>query len=511
MQRFGLPVLITALTCIPAIADAGDSADFVQAVRKQQWAVADSLFDSANVNHRLADGMTALHWAVQHGNIKLTKRLLVEKADPNQSNDYSVTPLMIACLKQDSAFAKALLAAGADPNKQAAGNVTCLMQAARCGNVQTIKSLIEHGAKINAKQRTGQTALMWAADAGHADAVKTLLNSGAKIDETLKSGFNALMFACRAGSVEAAMTLIDRGAKVDYAMSPKKTNDRNPRKGMTALMLAVESAHYDLALRLVQRGADPNEQSSGYAPLHALAWVRRPQNGDDAFGDPGPRLAGEISAMQFVRKMVKAGADVNLRLRRGGAGKGKLNPKGATPFLMASQTVDLPYMKLLLELGADPTITNADNCSALLAAAGIGNHHVGEHPGTVEEVADAVRWLHGLGLDVNHVDKKRETAMHGAAYRCYPEIIELLVSLGADASKWDHKNKYGWTPLLIAKGNRPGSVKPDRPTIAAVTRALGSRASAAAKQVAPDQKWEPEAKPAKTNSGSPAKKTGAGQ
>ncbi|MFK7818442.1 MAG: ankyrin repeat domain-containing protein [Planctomycetaceae bacterium] len=491
-------ITIAILVCSNACAIA--SSQFIQAIKNQQWSQAEQLFDAADPNHKLPDGMTALHWAVQHENGKWTERLLHKGADPNVSNDYDVTPLSIACTKQDANMTRALLEAKADPNKRTAGNVACLMQAARSGNVDIIQSLLKHEADVNAKQRNGQTALMWAADAGHAGAVTVLLDARAEIDTKLKSGFNALMFACRAGSTDAAMVLIDRGAKLNYAMSPNKTNDRNPRKGMTALMLTVESAHYDLALKLVERGADPNEQTSGYAPLHALAWVRRPQNGDDAFGDPGPRLAGKTSALQFVKKMVQAGADVNLKLNRGSAGKGKLNPKGATPFLMASQTVDLPYMKLLLELGADPTIQNADGCSALMAAAGIGNHHVGEHPGTVDEVAEAVRWLHSLGLDVNHIDKKRETAMHGAAYRCYPEIIRLLASLGADPAKWDHKNKYGWTPLLIAKGNRPGSVKPDKPTIAAVTKALGNRANAAARQKAPDQKWEPESKPEKSKS-----------
>ena len=504
-------VIVIVLTVLPTVATANDSSQFVNAIKAEKWSVAESLFESADVRHRLPDGMTALHWAVQHENLDWTKRLLEKKADPNASNDYSITPLLIACEKQDSSLAIALLEAGADPDKRAAGDVSCLMHAARGGNVRTVKALVKHGAKVDADQRKGQTALMWAADAGHADVVSVLLDAGANKDRKLSSGFNALMFACRAGSIDAAMVLIENGAKLDYAMSPDKTKDRNPRKGMTALMLAVESAHYDLALKLVEHGADPNEQTSGYAPLHALAWVRRPQNGDDAFGDPGPRVAGKTSAMQFVRKLVKAGADVNLKLRRGSAGKGKLNPKGATPFLMASQTVDIPYMKLLLELGADPRITNADNCSALMAAAGIGNHHVGEHPGTVEEVAQAVRWLHSLGLDVNHVDKKRETAMHGAAYRCYPDIVNLLVSLGADPAKWDHKNKYGWTPLLIAKGNRPGSVKPDKATIAAVTKALGARATAASKQKAPDQKWEPEAKPSTGKSKSGSKKAGKGK
>jgi uncharacterized protein len=33
---------------------------------------------------------------------------------------------------------------------------------------------------------------------------------------------------------------------------------------------------------------------------------------------------------------------------------------------------------------------------------------------------------------------------------------------------WNRKNKYGWTPLSIALGHRPGNFKPSPPTIDAI-------------------------------------------
>ena len=78
-------------------------------------------------------------------------------------------------------------------------------------------------------------------------------------------------------------------------------------------------------------------------------------------------------------------------------------------------------MRLLLELGADPTLTNADRCSPLLAAAGIGTLAPGEEAGTEDEALEAVRLLLELGADINAVDDNGETAMHGAAYKSLPE------------------------------------------------------------------------------------------
>ena len=451
--------------------------DFVAACEHADWNAAESVLDETNATEVQPDGMTALHWIAFHGNAVLMAKLAPLVGDVNVRNDYQLTPLAIAAQNGHSDVAQVLLDVGADPNLTAAGKVTPLLLAARSGNVELVDALLSHGAEVDAKEHKQQTALMWAAAAGHAGVIDRLVASDADINHALASGFTAMMFASREGRINAAMRLITHGADVSATMQPKQTGGRRPRKGMTALMLAIESAHYELAMKLVDAGADPNNESSEYAPLHALAWVRRPQKGDDPQGDPPPRGSGSLTALQFVEQIVSAGADVNLQLRRGSAGKGRLSSRGATAFLMASQTVDVPLMQKLIELGADPTIPNHDGCTALLAAAGVGNHHVGEHPGTVAEVERAVRLLVDLGLDINAVDENGETAMHGAAYRCFPETVELVESLGAKPEIWDHKNKYGWSPLIIAKGYRPGSFKPDPATIAAVTAALGDRAN----------------------------------
>jgi ankyrin repeat protein len=233
----------------------------------------------------------------------------------------------------------------------------------------------------------------------------------------------------------------------------------------------VESGHFQLALRLVELGADPNDQRSGFTPLHALTWVRRTERGDSPAGDPPPRGSGNVTSLQFAGRLVAMGADVNTRLQRGQKKKAKLTHEGATPYLLAAKNADLPLMKLFVELGADPMLTNVDGTNALMAAAGIGVVAVGEEPGTEPEVLAAAAYLLDFGFDINHKDDNGETAMHGAAYRLYPRVVEFLAAHGADPQVWDAKNNYGWTPTMIAHGKRPGSLKPSPETIAALAAA----------------------------------------
>jgi uncharacterized protein len=311
---------------------------------------------------------------------------------------------------------------------------------------------------------------MWAACQGNGEAVQVLIDAGADLKAKLKSGFNAMMFAAREGRIDVVKRLLEAGLDVNEVMSHDKTQGRGARPGTSALMLAVESGHFELALFLVSRGADPNDQRSDYAPLHALSWVRKPASGDGIDGDPSPRGSGDVPSLVFVRRLVQAGADVNLKLERGPAGKAKLNMKGATPFLMAAKTADLAFLKVLLEMGADPLLTNVDHCTPLLAASGIGTTSVGEEPGTEPEVIETINFLLALGADVNAVDDNKETVMHGAAYRAHPKVAELLAERGAKPSIWDHPNKHKWTPMKIAQGSRPGSVKPDPAMIAVFER-----------------------------------------
>ncbi len=452
-----------------ALADAAESEDWS---RVALLLAPDGDAKDLNLDVAQADGMTALHWAVHHNHGPSVDRLLAAGCDANVMTRYDVTPLSIACVNGSSDLVRRLLESGATANVAAPGGETPLMTAAAIGDVASIGYLTKHGAAVDAAERKGQTAIMWAAANGHVGAVEALLAAGADGEVATRGGFTAMLFAAREGRIGVVKRLLEEGIDVNAVIASKATGKRVPRKGTSALLLAIESGHFELAMVLVQSGADPNDQRSGLAPLHAIVTVRKPNRGEEPDGDPPPRGSGGLTSDMFVREIVSAGADVNLRLAKGKHGKAVLNKKGATPLLLAAKTADLPLIQLLIELGADPTIPNSEGCTPLMAAAGVGVRAVGEEAGSEPEVIATLRFLLAQGLDINAIDNNQETAMHGAAYRCYPRVVEFLAAHGADPLIWNHKNESGWTPFAIGEGHRPGSFKPSPETIAALAAAF---------------------------------------
>jgi uncharacterized protein len=462
-------ILAGLLACV-AIRAESPLADAVQ--KSDRARIKSLLAKKTDINSAQTDGMTALHWAIQKNDAETARLLLKAGADAKATNRYGITPLWLACQNGNGAMVEMLLAAGADCNDRERTGETVLMTAARTGNIDSVKALLARGADVNAKEKRGQTAIMWAAAEGHAEIVDLLIKSGADFRTPLDGGFTPLLFAIREGRAETVQLLVKAGADVNEAMQPKRRAGRGPQPGMTPLLMAVENGHFELAIDLVKAGADPNDQRAGYAALHSISWVRKPDHGEGEDGQPPPAGSGKVDSLQFVRRIVELGADVNARIPKASGGLGVLNKTGATPFLLAAKTADIALLKLLYELGADPSITTKNGVTPLIAAAGLGTLAAGEVAGTEEEVVEVLEWLVKIGQDVNAADKDGETAMHAAAYKNLPKAVEFLAAHGARIEVWNTKDKHGWTPLLIAEGFRPGNFKPSFETIDAIHKVM---------------------------------------
>ncbi|MEZ6118427.1 MAG: ankyrin repeat domain-containing protein [Pirellulaceae bacterium] len=471
------PAKIVISLCVLLGSPLASAAELADLMMQEKFKAAAVLLDqpNADVAATQPDDMTALHWAVYHDQAELARRILDAGANVNAQNRYGVSPIMIACQNGNEEIARALLKAGANANDVQRGGETVLMTAARTGKVDVVTRLVEHGAEVNAVERRQQTALMWAAADGHADVVAFLIQAGADFRRRLPSGFTALFFAVRNGHSDVALTLLDAGEDVNDRFQPEKAKGNSPKAGTTPLILAVENGHFELAVQLLDKGADPNLIDCGYSALHALTWVRKPIRGD---GDPPPLGSGAMTSLEMVRQLVSHSAELNIRHGKHGSGSGRLDRTDATPFFLAAETGDLALLKLLVELGANPHFMNAQNCTALLAACGVGVLSDGdESAGTEEDAIATVLFLLEHGLDINAVDDNGMTVMHGAAYKSWDKLVLELASRGAVADTWNRKNKLGRTPLEIAEGHRPGNFRPSETTMTALLQCLKLRSN----------------------------------
>ena len=470
---FGLLAVVAPLSGASSVAALADAAE-----RGDRSGVAALLEQGGDPNASQIDGMTALHWAAYRDDLDTAGLLLESGSDPTVSNRYGITPLSLACVNGSADMLELLIRAGADVNRAIRGGETPLMTASRTGIVGAVRVLLEHGAEVGAGESLrGQTALMWAAAEGHAEVIRLLVHSGAHVAARLASGFTPLLFAAREGRIDALEALLEAGADAnDWIRPPQDAPSQArgyrgaPPYGASALLIAVENAHFELATRLLDAGADANAAKPGYSVLHAVARVRKPGAGDN---DPPPAGSGKMTSLQFVREVARRGGELNARMsKKVNLGNTRLNKLGATPYFLAAQSADAELMRTLADLGADTSLGNADDSTPLMAAAGLGTRSPGEDAGTESEVLEAIEVALELGADINAVDRNGETVMHAAAYKNLPRVVESLAAKGADIEIWNRKNRFGWTPLVIATGYRFGNFKPSPVTIEALHRVM---------------------------------------
>lgn len=307
-----------------------------------------------------------------------------------------------------------------------------------------------------------------------------------------QGGMTALHLAARDGRAEEVRLLLEAGA------------DLNARTGgdqSTPLLISLINGHYDLALEMIEAGADPNLTSEdGVGPLYATLnnrWAPKA-----LYPQPTAFKQQQSTYLDVLEALLAAGADPNVRVNSHiwytsyNFDLLGVNFRGATPFWRAAYATDVPAMRLLIEGGADPNIPtekaperrrrrrSADDeeeedpsglppvpvggpgVYPIHAASGVGygvaragNSHRHAPNGWIP----AVKYLvEELGADVNQRDDDGYSAVHHAAARGDNELIEYLVSQGADVT---FVSRRGQTTVDMANGPQQ-RVQPFPETIA---------------------------------------------
>jgi ankyrin repeat protein len=289
-------------------------------------------------------------------------------------------------------------------------------------------------------------------------------------------GMTALLLAARDGKMAAVKALVEAGVDL---------NQRSPAESSTPLIISIANGWLDVGKYLLEHGANPNEfNKDGLTPLYAtidieyapLSWAPAPTT-----------IAEKTTYLELMDELLQQGANPNARLTRklfyrpSSHDRSWVRPEGTTAFWRAALSNDVPSMKLLIKYGADPSIASDEGVTALMAAAGIG-----WVPGNFTQTwreddarLQAVQYCIDLGLDVNAVDKKDQTALHGAAWAGDHKVIQLLVDKKA---KLDVLSKSGWYVTDMPNGvDVAGGLPTERPETVNFLLKLGAPAPVAPK------------------------------
>jgi ankyrin repeat protein len=145
-----------------------------------------------NVRDKAYNGMTALHVAVENGNVEMVRFLLEHGARTNIRDFQKRTALMMMDDDAKPELAELLIRYGAKPTLVDKEGNNALMHFAEYFQPDVIRFLLNSGIPIDAKNNDGETALMIAADNDQAETVKALLEAGADANAASDDGKTAL-------------------------------------------------------------------------------------------------------------------------------------------------------------------------------------------------------------------------------------------------------------------------------------------------------------------------------
>jgi ankyrin repeat protein len=430
--RFAFVCCVVVLLSVVKIGAAGSElAD--AAMKQNREAVRLLLQQKTDVNAPQLDGTTALHWAVRLDDLEIADMLIRAGATVSAATREGVTPMQLAALNGSAAMIEKLLDAGADPNAPlTAYGDTALMMAARTGKPDAISVLLRRGANVNAKETWGgTTALMWAVSERHPSVARMLVDHGA--DANARSNF-----------VPSANGRGFEG-RTPVAPQPGQGVEEFASGWLTPLMFAAREGDVESARSLVAAGADVN----------AIAG-----DGKDALG-----LAIFNGNYDLASFLIDSRSSVNhadsQRFTPLFWAVDRRNMETAPNFPWMVTTDPLPLIEKLLDAGADPNALVDNTPRARMRA---GSPRIVFATALMRAAFSAdlelVELLLSYGADPDIVSKDGESMVEAAAglgfIQGYSkgrsaaerlEVVKRFVELGTDVNQADD---YGITPLMVA-------------------------------------------------------------
>ena len=210
----------------------------------------------ASVDNKDLSNRTALHFAIERGNLQMVKLLLNAGAKIDEVDYRSQsTPLMLVLSFEAKKYDVMLhlITSGADVTQLAEHpdrdlGMEALSYAMNNKYKDAAKVLVNKGIGIEGLLSTSpsMTALMWTAQEGYDSLTMQLILQGVNVNYQNPDGHTALHFAACGDQLEIVKILLNNGAEID----PEDNHHHTP------LVLSVEAKKYDVMLHLITSGAD---------------------------------------------------------------------------------------------------------------------------------------------------------------------------------------------------------------------------------------------------------------
>ena len=384
----------------------------------------------ADVNAKETFGeQTALMWAAAESQAEMVKLLVSKGADvnargivrnwerkviteprPKDLNQGGFTPMIYAAREGCTECAKYLVAGGADLNIQDPHGDTPLLMSMMNMHFAFAKFMVEAGADLNKWDFYGRSPVYMAAD------VSTLPTKG-------NGAMAVLPSEDRVTALDVATLMLDKGANPNIQLKRRppyrdvpqdRSGDVILAQGATPLLRAARAGDAPFVALLIKHGALVDLPSKeGVTPLMAAAGVE--------FGTRVTRGRNRTDAgiLATMKLLVDAGANVNARMVNeakrevfdASAAQANVYAAGLrgrpsqipTPDAVPDQTAIMgaaergytPFVKFLLDHGADLSLKDASGRTTLDLAKGVGVRGVKSavadpHPETVAAIEAAM-------------------------------------------------------------------------------------------------------------------------
>ncbi|KAJ6644845.1 Ankyrin repeat domain-containing protein 50, partial [Pseudolycoriella hygida] len=388
-----------------------DNIDVIFKNTKQLFTIVKNLYpgnlDDDKVNLEDQNGNTLLHLAAYKGESNIVEFLLSKGAEVNARNLQGRSPLISAALAEHYNIVEFLLSKGASVNMNGIFNILNRI------------TLLPNDDKVNLEDQNGNTLLHLAASVGKYNMLDSLLLNGAEVNAKNLDGRSPLASAALAGHYDSVEFLLSKGASIDM------DGIFNILIGINSLPLKERLEYTNLVKILLDNGKVNSKDQNDNGKVNS-----KDQNGNTLL-----HLAASAGEYNIVGGLLLNGAEVNAK-----------NLDGRSPLASAALAGHYNIVECLFARGV-----NIDMDGIINILISINSLPLKERL----EYTNLVKILLDNGK-VNSKDQNGNTLLHWAAYKGESNIVESLLSKGAEgrsplisAARADH---YNIVEFLLSKG-----------------------------------------------------------